>query len=56
MIGLMSAVSLYNVHSLTQCPLLSGTLVLDKNEEWNEKFIFGTLEQQLVYVKMYEAF
>ena len=38
------------------CHVLSGTLVVDKSVDLIEKFIYGTVEQQVVYVKIYKHF
>ena len=39
-----------------QCPALTGSLVVEKNIDLNDSFIYGTVEQQLLYVKIYKHF
>ena len=39
-----------------QCPVLSSTLIVDKNINLRDSFVYGTVEQQLLYVKIYKHF
>ena len=39
-----------------QCPALAGSLVVDKSVKLTERFIYGSTEEQLVYVKIYQHF
>ena len=39
-----------------QCPKLTVNLIVDRSLNLNEKFIFGTTDQQLLYIKIYKEF
>ena len=39
-----------------QCPELQASLVVDKSIKLNETFLYGTIDQQLTYVKIYQQF
>ena len=39
-----------------QCPELIINLVVDKTLNLNESFLFGSVDQQLIYVKIYKQF
>ena len=39
-----------------QCPLLKTRIIVDKNLDLSEKFLYGDVDQQLVYVKVYKQF
>ena len=42
-------------HTL-HCPKLTTTMVVDNKIKLNESFLYGSVEQQLVYVKIYKLF
>ena len=39
-----------------QCPALSVRMVVDNNIKLSEKFIYGTVDEQLLYVKIFSKF
>ena len=39
-----------------QCPQLTTTMIVDKKLNINDKFIYGDVDQQLVYVKIYKQY
>ena len=52
---------LYKLFSCTQshprqCPLLKTRIIVDKKLDLSDKFLYGDVDQQLVYVKIYKQF
>ena len=39
-----------------QCPQLMTTMIVDKKLNINDNFIYGDVDQQLVYVKIYKQY
>ena len=39
-----------------QCPELNASIIVEKTLNINENFIYGTIDEQLVYVKIYKHF
>ena len=39
-----------------QCPQLMTSMIVDKKLKLNDKFIYGDVDQQLVYVKIYKQY
>ena len=39
-----------------QCPKLTKNLVVDKKLELKEKFVYGSVDEQLTYVQIYQEF
>jgi hypothetical protein len=39
-----------------QCPQLMTTMIVDKKLNINDNFIYGDMDQQLVYVKIYKQY
>ena len=39
-----------------QCPLLKTRIMVDKKLDLSDKFLYGDVDQQLVYVKIYKQF
>ena len=39
-----------------QCPVLSSRLIVEKNINLRDNFVYGTVDQQLLYVKIYKHF
>ena len=41
---------------LLQCPALTSKLIVDSTVKLNDSFVYGNVEQQLIYVKIYAEF
>ena len=41
---------------ILQCPSINSKIIVDKKQTISEKFIYGSVDEQLVYVKIYEQF
>ena len=41
---------------LLQCPKLTKNLLVDKKLKLKEKFIYGSVDEQLTYVQIYQEF
>ena len=41
---------------LLQCPKLTTSMVVDKKVDISDSFLYGDVDQQLVYVKIYQQF
>ena len=39
-----------------QCPKLVTNIIVDKNVSLSDSDVYGTVEKQLIYVKIYEQF
>ena len=39
-----------------QCPMLKTRIIVDTKLNLNDKFLYGDVDQQLVYVKIYKQF
>ena len=41
---------------ILQCPNLTSRMIVDQALNLTDKFIYGTVDQQLIYVKIYQQF